>query len=167
MAELCVHSMCAVKTRSNAEHQGDRLAVRFWARQMLFAGAAKPPQGLHASHRAQVRAYSRVFWERYTELNDYERITKNIERGEQRIQRQADIMAAIAAKLDRYRNPWQARHDFCPLLLSNTFRCGTPCCTIAAGISLGTPAQGFEACNHDTSAGLMPTLRRRRPPCRS
>jgi SWI/SNF-related matrix-associated actin-dependent regulator of chromatin subfamily A member 5 len=61
-----------------------------------------------------VRAYSRVFWERYTELNDYERITKNIERGEQRIQRQADIMAAIAAKLDRYRNPWQARRDFCP-----------------------------------------------------
>jgi SWI/SNF-related matrix-associated actin-dependent regulator of chromatin subfamily A member 5 len=54
-----------------------------------------------------VRAYSKVFWERYTELNDYERITKNIERGEQRIQRQADIMAAIAAKLDRYRNPWQ------------------------------------------------------------
>ena len=48
-----------------------------------------------------MRAYSRVFWERYTELNDYERITKNIERGEQRIQRQADIMAAIAAKLDR------------------------------------------------------------------
>ena len=29
------------------------------------------------------------------------------ERGEQRIQRQADIMAAIAAKLERYRNPWQ------------------------------------------------------------
>ena len=61
----------------------------------------------YALRCAQVRAYSRVFWERYTELNDYERITKNIERGEQRIQRQADIMAAIAAKLDRYRNPWQ------------------------------------------------------------
>jgi hypothetical protein len=29
------------------------------------------------------------------------------ERGEQRIQRQADIMAAIAAKLERYKNPWQ------------------------------------------------------------
>jgi SLIDE len=75
----------------------------------VSAGCLMPPQGLHALHCAQVRAYSRVFWERYTELNDYERITKNIERGEQRIQRQADIMAAIAAKLDRYRNPWQAR----------------------------------------------------------
>ena len=29
------------------------------------------------------------------------------ERGEQRIQRQQDIMTAIAAKLERYRNPWQ------------------------------------------------------------
>lgn len=27
--------------------------------------------------------------------------------GEQRIQRQADIMAAIASKLERYKNPWQ------------------------------------------------------------
>ena len=32
---------------------------------------------------------------------------KNIERGEQRIQRQQDIMQAIARKLDQYKNPWQ------------------------------------------------------------
>ena len=32
---------------------------------------------------------------------------KNIERGEQRIQRQTDIMLAIATKLDAYKNPWQ------------------------------------------------------------
>ena len=32
---------------------------------------------------------------------------RGAERGEQRIQRQQDIMAAIAAKLERYRNPWQ------------------------------------------------------------
>ena len=29
------------------------------------------------------------------------------ERGEQRIKRQQDIMNAIAAKLERYKNPWQ------------------------------------------------------------
>lgn len=29
------------------------------------------------------------------------------ERGEQRIQRQQDIMTAIAAKMERYKNPWQ------------------------------------------------------------
>lgn len=55
----------------------------------------------------EVEEYSRVFWKRYKELNDWERIIKNIERGEGRIQRQQDIMRAIASKLDRYRNPWQ------------------------------------------------------------
>ena len=73
----------------------------------------------------QVRAYSVVFWERYKELNDYERIIKNIERGEQRIQRQADIMAAIAAKLDRYRNPWQV--GGCWLVLDTALRARMSC----------------------------------------
>ncbi|CAK0743308.1 hypothetical protein CVIRNUC_001460 [Coccomyxa viridis] len=55
----------------------------------------------------EVREYSRTFWERGTELADWERVSKNIERGEQRIKRQQDIMNAIAAKLERYKNPWQ------------------------------------------------------------
>ena len=56
---------------------------------------------------AEVSKYSKKFWKRYHELNDSERVIKNIERGEQRIQRQQDIMNALAAKLERYRNPWQ------------------------------------------------------------
>ncbi len=55
----------------------------------------------------EVEEYSKVFWKRHKDLNDWERIIKNIERGEGRIQRQQDIMTAIASKLDRYRNPWQ------------------------------------------------------------
>lgn len=55
----------------------------------------------------EVRRYSEVFWRRYGEVADFERHVKNIERGELRIQRQADIMTAIAAKMDRYNNPWQ------------------------------------------------------------
>ncbi len=56
-----------------------------------------------------MRTYSRTFWKRYRELGDDqgEKYIKQIERGEQRIQRQQDIMDAIAAKMDRYRNPWQ------------------------------------------------------------
>ncbi len=54
-----------------------------------------------------VRTYAKTFWKRYKELNDWEKIIKNIERGEQKIQRQQDIMNAIAAKLERYKNPWQ------------------------------------------------------------
>ncbi len=91
----------------------------------------------------QVRAYSGVFWERYTELNDFERIIKNIERGEQRIQRQADIMAAIAAKLDRYRNPWQARATAGPTP-SLLLRQGPGCC----------PQHAVGAASGDTSARL-------------
>ncbi|KAL6767714.1 hypothetical protein ACKKBF_B36355 [Auxenochlorella protothecoides x Auxenochlorella symbiontica] len=56
---------------------------------------------------AEVREYAATFWSRVGELNDADRILKNIERGEQRIQRQADIMTAIATKLEKYRNPWQ------------------------------------------------------------
>lgn len=56
----------------------------------------------------EVRQYAAVFFERGpSHLNDAERIFKNIERGEQRIQRQAAIMKAIARKLDSCKNPWQ------------------------------------------------------------
>lgn len=48
-----------------------------------------------------------VFWARYQELPDWEKVIKNIERGEQKIQRQADIMAAVRSKLQRYKDPWQ------------------------------------------------------------
>lgn len=56
-----------------------------------------------------------MFWERSGEVADAERHVKNIERGEHRIKRHTDIMQAIAAKLDRYNNPWQVRHPPPPL----------------------------------------------------
>eukprot|EP00798_Chlamydomonas_sp_ICE-L_P018353 gene18353-24818_t len=55
----------------------------------------------------EVRAYSAVFWQRYKELSDWEKVYKTIERGEQKIQRQQDIMNAISSKLEKYKNPWQ------------------------------------------------------------
>ncbi|CAN1238800.1 ISWI chromatin-remodeling complex ATPase CHR17 [Linum grandiflorum] len=54
----------------------------------------------------EVEKYALVFKERYQELNDYDRIIKNIERGEARISRKDEIMKAIGKKLDRYKNPW-------------------------------------------------------------
>ncbi|KAK6122620.1 hypothetical protein DH2020_043635 [Rehmannia glutinosa] len=54
----------------------------------------------------EVGRYAKVFKERYKELNDYDRIIKNIERGEARISRKDEIMKAIGKKLDRYKNPW-------------------------------------------------------------
>ncbi|KAF0920451.1 hypothetical protein E2562_035162 [Oryza meyeriana var. granulata] len=54
----------------------------------------------------EVQRYAKVFKERYKELTDYDRIIKNIERGEARISRKDEIMRAIGKKLDRYKNPW-------------------------------------------------------------
>ncbi|KAG4180361.1 hypothetical protein ERO13_A10G161000v2 [Gossypium hirsutum] len=54
----------------------------------------------------EVERYAKVFKERFKELNDYDRIIKNIERGEARISRKDEIMKAIGKKLDRYKNPW-------------------------------------------------------------
>ncbi|CAA0814751.1 Putative chromatin-remodeling complex ATPase chain [Striga hermonthica] len=54
----------------------------------------------------EVERYAKVFMERYKELNEYDRIIKNIERGEARISRRDEIMKAIGKKLDRYKNPW-------------------------------------------------------------
>ncbi|CAI0466679.1 unnamed protein product [Linum tenue] len=54
----------------------------------------------------EVERYAKSFKERFKELNDYDRIIKNIERGEARISRKDEIMKAIGKKLDRYKNPW-------------------------------------------------------------
>ncbi|KDD72659.1 SLIDE domain-containing protein, partial [Helicosporidium sp. ATCC 50920] len=62
---------------------------------------------LESKSLPEVREYAAVFWARVQELGDAERILKNVERGEARLRRQRDIMAALAAKLERYANPWQ------------------------------------------------------------
>ncbi|EFN58004.1 hypothetical protein CHLNCDRAFT_34395 [Chlorella variabilis] len=71
------------------------------------ASLADIARDIETKSEEEVRAYAKVFWERYTEINDHEKYIKNIERGEQRIQRQQDIMQAIATKLEKYKNPWQ------------------------------------------------------------
>lgn len=45
----------------------------------------------------EVRAYADVFFQRYTELQEFEKYMKQIERGEQKIQRQQDIMKVCRA----------------------------------------------------------------------
>lgn len=50
---------------------------------------------------------TQAFWDNYKDLKDWEKVIGNIDKGEQKIQRQADIMNMIAAKLEKYKNPWQ------------------------------------------------------------
>ena len=81
--------------------------LRSWLLQYGRHNVADVAKEIEGKTHEEVAEYSKVFWRRYKELGDWERIIKNIERGEQRIQRQQDIMSALAAKLERYRNPWQ------------------------------------------------------------
>ena len=75
------------------------------------AGVTEAPELLNSEKQVllQVRAYSKVFWKRHKDINDWEKHIKNIEGGEARIQRQTDIMNAIASKMNRYKNPHQVR----------------------------------------------------------
>ena len=55
---------------------------------------------------AEVAAYLDVFRHRYTELNEHERLLRNIQRGEERLARHAEVAGLIRAKLAQYKNPW-------------------------------------------------------------
>jgi len=55
----------------------------------------------------EVKEYSEAFWARYKEILDFEKHIKNIERGEQRIKRQVEIVHIIEGKLNQYTNPWR------------------------------------------------------------
>jgi hypothetical protein len=54
----------------------------------------------------EMKCLSQVVYDLVLVQTDYDRIIKNIERGEARISRKDEIMRAIGKKLDRYKNPW-------------------------------------------------------------
>jgi SWI/SNF-related matrix-associated actin-dependent regulator of chromatin subfamily A member 5 len=68
-----------------------------------YASIARDMEGMKSEE--EVRVYAAAFWARVGELADGERITRNIEKGEQKIQRQKDIIRAISKKLELYKNP--------------------------------------------------------------
>lgn len=55
---------------------------------------------------AEVAAYLEVFRQRCSELNESERLLRNIHRGEERLARHAEVADLIRAKLAQYKNPW-------------------------------------------------------------
>ncbi|KAF9215123.1 hypothetical protein BGZ59_002233 [Podila verticillata] len=55
----------------------------------------------------EVEAYSKVFWKRYGEISDHERIIAAIEKGESKLQRQSDIQEQLTAVVHRHRVPLQ------------------------------------------------------------
>ncbi|CAI2347756.1 unnamed protein product [Caenorhabditis sp. 36 PRJEB53466] len=55
----------------------------------------------------EIRAYAKVFWERYEELQDAEKVISQIEKGEARIQRKHAVAKALDAKIAKYKAPFQ------------------------------------------------------------
>ena len=67
---------------------------------------------------AEVAAYLDVFKVRFSELNEHERLLRNIQRGEERLARHAEVADLIRAKLAQYKNPWsELRLSYGALLL--------------------------------------------------
>jgi hypothetical protein len=55
----------------------------------------------------QVKEYSSVFWNRYDEINNYEKYIKGIEAGENKLMRLETYAHHLATKVGRYQNPLQ------------------------------------------------------------
>jgi SWI/SNF-related matrix-associated actin-dependent regulator of chromatin subfamily A member 5 len=56
---------------------------------------------IETKSEAEVREYAKVFWKRYKEIPEYEKFIQNIERGEQKIARRKEMIAALAYKVER------------------------------------------------------------------
>lgn len=56
---------------------------------------------------AQVKAYAKVFWQRYKEINDYPKYLKIVEDGEERMRRVEHQRKMLRKKLSSYRVPLQ------------------------------------------------------------
>eukprot|EP00271_Cylindrocystis_brebissonii_P005099 TRINITY_DN17038_c0_g1_i1.p1 TRINITY_DN17038_c0_g1~~TRINITY_DN17038_c0_g1_i1.p1 ORF type:complete len:1097 (-),score=364.26 TRINITY_DN17038_c0_g1_i1:1012-4302(-) len=78
-----------------------RLCEQFGRRDLKSIAA-----NMEGKTEQEVHEYAAVFWQRYKEINDYEKIIKTIEKGEARLVRKEEIIKSLGKKLDRYKNPW-------------------------------------------------------------
>jgi len=70
-------------------------------------------QEVEGKSEREVAKYASVFFKRYRELKDWEKIMRRIENGEQKIQRRAEISNYLSKKVTRTKNPWvQLRIDY-------------------------------------------------------
>ncbi|EFC39046.1 predicted protein [Naegleria gruberi] len=54
----------------------------------------------------QIKKYSNVFWKRYKEIKDYDKLIKRIERGESQLQKIDNNNLMLRYKTQKYINPW-------------------------------------------------------------
>ncbi|KAK6057202.1 slide [Cooperia oncophora] len=61
---------------------------------------------METKSRDEVEYYAKIFWERFEELQDHEKILAQIEKGEARIQRRQSVKRALDAKIAKYKAPF-------------------------------------------------------------
>ncbi|KAF1744797.1 hypothetical protein MXB_4553 [Myxobolus squamalis] len=54
----------------------------------------------------EVQVYCDIFWKRFKELNEYEKINLQLQKGEAKIQKIKEIKDILSKKLSRYDDPW-------------------------------------------------------------
>jgi SWI/SNF-related matrix-associated actin-dependent regulator of chromatin subfamily A member 5 len=54
----------------------------------------------------EVRRYDKVFWKRYTEVQDWEKLLEKIKKGEKKIARRLAIEHTLQGKVAQHRNPF-------------------------------------------------------------
>jgi len=70
-------------------------------------------QEVEGKSEREVAKYASVFFKRYHEIKDWEKLLRRIDAGEQKIQRRIEIQNYLAKKVGRTKNPWvQMRIDY-------------------------------------------------------
>ncbi|KNC98614.1 uncharacterized protein SPPG_06295 [Spizellomyces punctatus DAOM BR117] len=64
-------------------------------------------QEVEGKTASEVKQYAAVFWKRFREIADYEKIIANIEKGEAKLKRTQEIQDALTAKVRQHRAPLQ------------------------------------------------------------
>ncbi|CAI5991866.1 unnamed protein product [Closterium sp. NIES-64] len=112
-AEIASHALVCFSYPSSSSLLGFKSWTRKDFNQFLRlcekygrADVASIAAEMEGKTEAEVREYAAVFWERCTELNDWDKILRNIEKGEARIVRREEIMQSVRRKMERYSNPW-------------------------------------------------------------
>ncbi|KAI8337177.1 SNF2 family N-terminal domain-containing protein [Chlamydoabsidia padenii] len=64
-------------------------------------------QEIEGKTTQEVEQYAKVFWERYQELNDYDKYISKIEKGENELEKRGEIQAQLTEKISQLRIPLQ------------------------------------------------------------
>jgi len=67
---------------------------------------------LESKTKEEIKQYSDVFWKRYKEVPEYERIICNIEKGESKIKKRENRINLLKLKIESSKEPWSLETNY-------------------------------------------------------